>query len=77
MIGAWTNHLWQTTIFALAAGLLTIGFRRHRAAVRYWLWFSASVKFFVPLSLLMSLDGMRKGYRHRHPLGCARIVPTQ
>src|SRR5690349_16851869 len=49
------NHLWQSTVFALAAGLLTVAFRKNRAQVRYWLWFSASVKFLSPLSLLMSL----------------------
>ncbi len=55
MIPALTNHLWQSTLFAAAAGLLAAGLRRNRAHVRYWLWFSASLKFFVPFSLLMSL----------------------
>lgn len=55
MIGALTNHLWQSTIFAFAAGLLTIAFRGNRAHVRYWLWLSASIKFFLPFSLLMTL----------------------
>src|SRR5882762_4744141 len=55
MIGAWTNHLWQSTLFAFAAGFLTVAFRNNRAPVRYWLWFSASFKFLVPFSLLMSL----------------------
>jgi uncharacterized protein (TIGR03435 family) len=50
-----TNHLWQSTIFAIAAGLLTLAFRKNRAQVRYWLWLSASLKFLVPFSLLMSL----------------------
>jgi bla regulator protein blaR1 len=55
MIGELTNHLWQSTLFAVVAGLLTIAFRRNRAQVRYWLWLSASLKFFVPFSLLISL----------------------
>src|SRR5271169_3938109 len=54
MIGE-LNHLWQSTIFGVLAGLLTIAFRKNRAQVRYWLWFSASLKFFLPLALLMSL----------------------
>ncbi len=54
MTGDLTNHVWQSTLFAAAAGLLTVAFRKNRANVRYWLWFSASVKFFVPFSLLMS-----------------------
>jgi bla regulator protein blaR1 len=50
-----TNHLWQSTVFAMVAGILTLAFRKNRAQVRYWLWFSASVKFFVPFSFLMML----------------------
>lgn len=55
MIAALTNHLWQSTLFAVAAGLLTLAFRRNRAQVRFWLWFSASIKFFIPFALLMSV----------------------
>lgn len=55
MIGQLTNHLWQSTCFVVAAGLLTVAFRGNRAKVRYWLWLSASLKFLVPFSLLMSL----------------------
>jgi beta-lactamase regulating signal transducer with metallopeptidase domain len=55
MIGELANHLWQSTLFALAAGLLTFAFRGNRAQIRYWLWFSASFKFFVPFAPLMSL----------------------
>jgi multidrug efflux pump subunit AcrA (membrane-fusion protein)/Zn-dependent protease with chaperone function len=42
-------------LFAILAGLLTLAFRGNRAQVRYGLWFSASVKFFIPLALFMSL----------------------
>jgi len=49
------NHLWQSTLFAAAAGLLTLAFRKNRAQVRYWLWFSASRKFLIPFVLLLSL----------------------
>jgi bla regulator protein BlaR1 len=55
MIAVLTNHLWQSTLFAIVAGLLTVAFRKNRAEVRYWLWFSASVKFLIPFSLLMGL----------------------
>ena len=55
MIGALTNHLWQSTLFAIAAGLLTLAFRKNHATVRYWLWLSASLKFFVPFSLLIGI----------------------
>src|SRR5579859_5385262 len=49
------GHLWQSTFFALAAGLMTAAFRGNRAQVRYWLWLSASLKFLVPFALLLNL----------------------
>jgi uncharacterized protein (TIGR03435 family) len=57
MIGALTNHLWQSTLFAVAAGLLTAALRGNRAQIRYCLWLIASFKFLIPLSLLLSLGG--------------------
>jgi bla regulator protein BlaR1 len=55
MIGELMNHLWQSTLFAVAAWLLTIAFRKNRAHIRYWLWLAASLKFLVLFSLLISL----------------------
>lgn len=55
MTGALANHLLQSTAFAGGVALLTLAFRRNRAAVRYWLWLAASLKFLVPFSLLISL----------------------
>jgi uncharacterized protein (TIGR03435 family) len=49
------DHLWQSTAFALAAGAFTLLLRANRARVRHWLWFAASVKFLLPLSLLIAL----------------------
>lgn len=54
MLSELTNHLWQSTMFAFAAGLLTLVFRKNGAQIRYWLWLSASLKFLVPFSLLIS-----------------------
>jgi bla regulator protein blaR1 len=51
------NHLWQSTAFALVAGLLTLAFRKHRAAVRCALWFAASLKFLIPFSLFVMAAG--------------------
>jgi hypothetical protein len=53
--GELSNHVWQSTVFAVVAGLMTLAFRKNRAHVRYWLWLSASLKFLLPFSLLVSL----------------------
>jgi bla regulator protein blaR1 len=49
------NHLWQSTLFAIAAGLLTLFLRKHHARARHWLWLAASFKFLLPFSLLVSI----------------------
>jgi bla regulator protein blaR1 len=55
MIPELENHLWQSTLFACTAGLLTLMLRRNRAAMRHGLWLAASVKFLIPFSLLAGL----------------------
>ena len=49
------NHLWQSTLFAGVAAILALVLRKNRAQTRYLVWFSASVKFLVPFSLLVSV----------------------
>jgi len=58
------NHLWQSTLFLAAAGLLTLLLRKNHARVRYWLWLAASVKFMIPFSLLVSA-GQQLAWSHR------------
>jgi uncharacterized protein (TIGR03435 family) len=55
MIGALTNHLWQSTLFAAAAATVAFALRRNTAQVRHAVWLTASLKFLVPFSLLLSL----------------------
>ena len=55
MIDALINHLWQSTVFALAAALLTLAFRKNGAKVRFLIWLAASVKFLIPFSLFVSV----------------------
>jgi bla regulator protein BlaR1 len=52
---ALANHLWQSTVFAAVAGLLTLALRRNQACIRYSLWLAASLKFLIPFSLLVVL----------------------
>src|ERR1700683_5554664 len=51
------NHLWQSTLCAAVAWLLTLALRKNRAAVRYWIWLAASAKFLIPFSLLVGAGG--------------------
>src|SRR5208282_3894935 len=64
------NHLWQSTLFAIAAALLTIALRKNRAQTRYWLWLAASVKFLIPFSLLVVM-----GSNLPWPRGYAALKP--
>jgi TonB family protein len=49
------NHLWQSTLFALLAGVSTLALRKNRARVRHHLWLAASLKFLFPFALLVSV----------------------
>ena len=76
MIRAVGNHLWQSTLFALAMGALTLGLRKNHAKVRYVLWFIASCKFLFPFSLLISL-GSSFQWAHQENFPLARVFATQ
>src|SRR5215469_6108078 len=54
---ALANHLWQSSLFAIAMWLLTLVWRKNQAQARYWLWMAASVKFLIPFFLLIALGG--------------------
>jgi uncharacterized protein (TIGR03435 family) len=64
------DHVWQSTVFAMLAGALTLAVRKNRAQIRYWLWFTASVKFLIPFSLLAGIGS----YLRPHSIG--RVVPS-
>ena len=70
------GHLSQSTLFALAAGLMTAAFRGNRAQVRYWLWLSASLKFLVPFALLLNLGNYVGSYLETR-MPAARQVASQ
>jgi len=54
-VSSLANHLWQTTVFGGAAGLVTLALRENRAQVRHSIWQAASLKFLVPFSLLIGI----------------------
>jgi bla regulator protein BlaR1 len=51
------NHLWQSTVFTAAAGLLALALRKNHAKVRHGLWLAASLKFLLPFALLVGMAG--------------------
>jgi bla regulator protein blaR1 len=57
MTAALINHLWQSTLFVVAAGVLAMALRANGAHVRHRIWLAASLKFLVPFSVLLSLGG--------------------
>jgi uncharacterized protein (TIGR03435 family) len=75
MLAELTNHIWQSTLFAIAAGLMTLAFRKNGAQVRYWLWLSASLKFLLPFSLLIGLGSRFEWAPVTHKMISAPAVP--
>src|SRR5580692_1318601 len=57
MLSVIGNHLWQSTLFAEVVWLLTLALRNDSARLRHGLWLAASLKFLIPLSLLITLGG--------------------
>jgi uncharacterized protein (TIGR03435 family) len=53
--GALANHLWQSTLFVALVWLATLALRHNGARLRFWLWTAASIKFLVPVSMLVGL----------------------
>lgn len=58
LLRAFANHLWQTTLFGVAACAFGLLLRNAPARVRSWIWLAASLKFLVPFSLLIALGGV-------------------
>jgi bla regulator protein BlaR1 len=58
------NHLWQSSVFAVAAWLTALQLRRNPAHVRHGIWLAASVKFLIPFSLLIDLGGFLQTPQH-------------
>jgi uncharacterized protein (TIGR03435 family) len=54
-VRALCSHLWQSTLFLGIVALLALLLRKNQARIRYWLWMTASAKFLIPFSLLVSL----------------------
>ncbi len=71
------NHLWQSTLFAILAGLLTLFLRKNHARVRYGLWLTASVKFLIPFALLVGFGSHLSWPRSAAPTNAGLYVAMQ
>lgn len=70
------DHLWQSTLCAAAIALVVPLFAKQSAALRFWLWFSASAKFLFPFSLLIWLGGFLPSLPGPAPLLAAKSLVT-
>src|ERR1700733_15761787 len=68
------DHLWQSTLFAVFAGMLTLALRKNRARVRDGIWLAASVKFLIPLSLLIALGSHLEWRRAVAPSNVSVVI---
>ena len=73
MMAELANHVWQSTLVAALALLVTLALRRERAGVRYAVWLAASLKFLIPFSAFTSL-GAHFGWR---PIVVASVTPHE
>ena len=77
MIAGLLDHLWQSSLVAGGLALLTLFFRNNSAAVRFWLWFAASVKFLLPFALLAGLgDYLSQKFPAALPSSLLAIQPA-
>ena len=58
LIAPLADHLWQSTAFLGAVAAVCVVLRHCSPRLRYWLWLAASLKFLVPLSLLVALGAL-------------------
>jgi bla regulator protein blaR1 len=56
-LSLFANHLWQSTLFAGVAGLLTLALRKNHARARHGVWLAASCKFLIPVFMFIALGG--------------------
>ena len=77
MIAGLLDHLWQSTLFLGGIILLSLLLRRNGAALRFKLWFAASVKFLLPFSVLALVgDGLGRLFPASLPQSFLAIQPA-
>ena len=80
MSAALLDHLWQSSLVAFGAWILTLYLSKNSARLRYGIWLAASVKFLIPFSLLAGVgerlrpDAMSEGVRALAAVGRNEIT---
>jgi len=59
--GPVATHVLQSTVFCGMAALLALAMRKNRAQIRHSIWLAASLKFLIPLSVLLGIGGQLGG----------------
>lgn len=57
------NHLWQSTLYLLCAGIVAATLKKQQAWIRYAVWLSAAAKFLIPFAAFL---GLGKWLAHFH-----------
>jgi hypothetical protein len=65
MLAAFIDHLWQSSVFTAMVAGLVLATRRNSAALQFWLWRVAALKFVLPFGALFALGGWI-GFPVRH-----------
>ena len=68
------DHVWQSTLFLVAAALVTLGLRKNHARVRYGVWLAASLKFLVPFTLLVAMSRVVLGLHYPSDVIAATLI---
>ncbi|MEI9890511.1 MAG: M56 family metallopeptidase [Caulobacteraceae bacterium] len=77
MTGLLLDHLWQSTLFAAAAGLLALALHANAARVRFWVWFAAAAKFLAPFVLITSASAWLAAHLHAQTPAPVRLDLAQ
>lgn len=71
------DHLWQSSLFAAVAGLLTVSLAKNHASTRYSIWLIASWKFLIPFFLLVTVGSHFQWARSSDPSPIEAVAVMQ
>jgi bla regulator protein blaR1 len=66
-LSLFANHLWQSTLFAGVAGLLTLALRKNHARARHGVWLAPGALTFRPPGSFLESRGPVTSRKRRRP----------